>query len=182
MKWQVKGLKTEEQAEVESEDETLPATAAAESLIEENPAHIERWLTLKSTIHRKLLDRINLSMLDKLSREQIDEEAGGIILELLAEENAALNAQERTRLVDEVLDELLGLGPLEPLLEDETTTDILVNGYKTVFVERFGLLEKVPVRFQDERHLMRIIQRIVSAVGRRIDESSPFVDARLADG
>ncbi len=181
MKWQVKGLKREIESEGEQDDETLPAPVA-ESLVEENPANVERWLNLKSTIHRKLLDRINLSMLDKLSREQIDEEAGDIILELLAEENAALNTQERTQLVDEVLDELLGLGPLEPLLEDETTTDILVNGYKNVFVERFGLLEKVPVRFQDEKHLMRIIQRIVSAVGRRIDESSPFVDARLADG
>jgi len=181
VKWQVKGLKREIESEGEQDDETLPAPVA-ESLVEENPANVERWLNLKSTIHRKLLDRINLSMLDKLSREQIDEEAGDIILELLAEENAALNTQERTQLVDEVLDELLGLGPLEPLLEDETTTDILVNGYKNVFVERFGLLEKVPVRFQDEKHLMRIIQRIVSAVGRRIDESSPFVDARLADG
>ncbi|MEL1251013.1 CpaF family protein [Aurantiacibacter sp. DGU6] len=121
-------------------------------------------------------------MLDKLSREQIDAEAGGIILDILAEEDAALNASERTALVDEVLDELLGLGPLEPLLADETINDILVNGYDRVFVERAGLLEKVSVRFQDERHLMRIIQKIVSAVGRRIDESSPYVDARLADG
>src|SRR5690606_34903796 len=88
----------------------------------------------------------------------------------------------RERLVGEVLDELLGLGPLEPLLADDTITDILVNGHKTVFVERNGLLEKAPARFQDERHLLRIIQKIVSAVGRRVDESSPFVDARLADG
>nr|WP_234024863.1 CpaF family protein [Tsuneonella amylolytica] len=93
-----------------------------------------------------------------------------------------LNTQERQELVVEVLDELLGLGPLEPLLQDESITDILVNGYKTVFVERNGLLERVATRFQDERHLIRIIQKIVSAVGRRIDESSPFVDARLADG
>jgi pilus assembly protein CpaF len=125
---------------------------------------------------------INLSMLDKLSRAQIAEETGDLIYNILAEENAALNARERTALVEEVLDELLGLGPLEPLLADETITDILVNGYNTVFVEKFGILEKVPVRFQDEKHLMRIIQKIVSAVGRRIDESSPFVDARLADG
>jgi len=84
--------------------------------------------------------------------------------------------------VDEVLDELLGLGPLEPLLKDDTITDILVNGANNVFVERRGLLEKVSTRFQDDRHLLRIIQKIVSAVGRRIDESSPYVDARLADG
>ncbi|SKB88059.1 CpaF family protein [Sphingopyxis flava] len=145
-------------------------------------AEADRFLGLKSAIHRKLLDRINLSLLDKLSREQIEEEVGDIVLSLLIEEDAALNARERERLVGEVLDELLGLGPLEPLLADESITDILVNGHKTVFVERFGLLEKVPTRFQDERHLLRIIQKIVSAVGRRVDESSPFVDARLADG
>ena len=145
-------------------------------------AEIDKYLALKTEIHRKLLDRINLSLLDKLSREQIEEEVGDIVLALLIEEDAALNAKERTRLVGEVLDELLGLGPLEPLLAEETITDILVNGHKTVFVERFGLLERTPARFQDERHLLRIIQKIVSAVGRRVDESSPFVDARLADG
>ncbi|WP_234030304.1 CpaF family protein [Erythrobacter mangrovi] len=121
-------------------------------------------------------------MLERLSREQIEEEIGDIVLGLLIEEDAALNAAERQRLVGEVLDELLGLGPLEPLLADDTITDILVNGHKDVFVERFGLLERVSTRFQDERHLLRIIQKIVSAVGRRVDESSPFVDARLADG
>ncbi|MBA4007895.1 MAG: type II secretion system protein E [Erythrobacter sp.] len=143
---------------------------------------IERFLALKSTIHRKLLDRINLAMLDKLSRAQVAEEVGEVVLGLLAQEDEALNAKEREQLVEEVLDELLGLGPLEPLLADESITDILVNGHNTVFVERRGLLERVPTRFQDERHLLRIIQKIVSAVGRRVDESSPFVDARLADG
>jgi pilus assembly protein CpaF len=143
---------------------------------------VDKYLSLKTMIHRKLLDRINLGLLEKLSREQIEDEVGDIILGLLIEEDAALNSRERQTLVAEVLDELLGLGPLEPLLADETITDILVNGYRTVFVERRGLLEKVPTRFQDERHLLRIIQKIVSAVGRRVDESSPFVDARLADG
>ncbi|WP_435200565.1 CpaF family protein [Qipengyuania sp. 902] len=117
-----------------------------------------------------------------MSREQIEEEIGDIILALLLEEDAALNGAERKRLTGEVLDELLGLGPLEPLLADESVTDILVNGHRDVFVEKFGLLERASVRFQDERHLLRIIQKIVSAVGRRVDESSPFVDARLADG
>ncbi|MFZ9396568.1 MAG: CpaF family protein, partial [Erythrobacter sp.] len=88
----------------------------------------------------------------------------------------------RANMVDEVMDELLGLGPLEPLIKDQSITDILVNGFETVFVERGGLLERVPTRFQDEKHLMRIIQKIVSGVGRRIDESSPYVDARLKDG
>jgi pilus assembly protein CpaF len=148
----------------------------------ETSAESERWLDLKVGIHRQLLGRINLALLDKLSREQIEAEIGDIVMELLVEADEALNARERKQLVGEVLDELLGLGPLEPLLKDEGITDILVNGHKTVFVERNGLLEKVPTQFQDEKHLLRIIQKIVSAVGRRIDESSPFVDARLADG
>jgi pilus assembly protein CpaF len=175
VKWQLSGRKLgTAEAEVQAIDH-LPPIDAAE-------VEIDRFLTLKTVIHRKLLDRINLGILDKLSRKQIEDEVGDIVHALLVEEDAALNARERDRLVGEVLDELLGLGPLEPLLADETITDILVNGYKTVFVERNGLLERVPTRFQDERHLLRIIQKIVSAVGRRIDESSPFVDARLADG
>ena len=124
----------------------------------------DKFLDLKTTIHRKLLDRINLSMLDKLSREQVQAEVGDIVFDLLVEEDTALNAMERARLVDEVLDELLGLGPLEPLLADETITDILVNGYKTVFVERNGLLEKAPTRFQNERHLLRIIQKSIPSI------------------
>ncbi len=160
-----------------------PAPAEVEhSEPEASDANVERYLALKSAMHRKLLDRINLSVLDKLSREQVEAEVGDIVLGLLVEEDAALNIKERQLLVGEVLDELLGLGPLEPLLADETITDILVNGHRHVFVERHGLLERTSTRFQDERHLLRIIQKIVSAVGRRVDESSPFVDARLADG
>ena len=143
---------------------------------------LDRMIDLKVSIHRSLLDRINLAVLEKLSREQIQAEIGEIVGELLEAQREPLNSRERTALVLDVLDELLGLGPLEPLLKDETITDILVNGHETVFVERQGLLEKVATRFQDERHLLRIIQKIVSAVGRRVDESSPFVDARLADG
>ncbi|NBW76975.1 MAG: CpaF family protein [Sphingomonadaceae bacterium] len=162
-------------------DEPLAIASAPNPLVApEVPS--DKLLSLKVTIHQKLLDRINLAMLDKLSREQIEAEAGDIVLELLNQEDAALNSKERSKFVSDVLDELLGLGPLEPLLKDETITDILVNGHETVFVERRGLLERVGTRFQDERHLLRIIQKIVSAVGRRIDESSPFVDARLADG
>ena len=143
---------------------------------------LDRMIDLKVSIHRSLLDRINLAVLDKLSREQIQGEIGEIVGELLDAQREPLNSRERSALVLDVLDELLGLGPLEPLLKDETITDILVNGHETVFVERQGRLEKVATRFQDERHLLRIIQKIVSAVGRRVDESSPFVDARLADG
>ena len=161
-----------------------PADAAPKPLqpLFETSAEGERWLALKVGIHRQLIGRINLALLDKLSREQIESEIGDIVMELLVEADEALSARERRQLVGEVLDELLGLGPLEPLLKDEGITDILVNGHKTVFVERNGLLEKVSTQFQDEKHLLRIIQKIVSAVGRRIDESSPFVDARLADG
>jgi pilus assembly protein CpaF len=177
MKWQL-GNRSEASPDVVVDGIGAPPLQRSFEVDEE----VEKLLTLKTSIHRKLLDRINLSMLERLSREQIEEEIGDIVLGLLIEEDAALNAAERKRLVGEVLDELLGLGPLEPLLADDSITDILVNGHKDVFVERFGLLERVSTRFQDERHLLRIIQKIVSAVGRRVDESSPFVDARLADG
>ena len=137
---------------------------------------------LKVELHQRLLDLINLSALDKMSRQQIEAEVGDIVHEELGKQNHALNQVERKQLVGDVLDELLGLGPLEPLLKDPTITDILVNGANQVFVERYGVLEPSPVRFKDEKHLLRIIQKIVSAVGRRVDESAPMVDARLADG
>jgi len=142
----------------------------------------DRISSLKVQIHKQLIDRINLSMLDKMPQEQIAREVSDIVGELLETGGEVLNRTERAALCNDVLDELLGLGPLEPLLKDETINDILVNGHESVFVERFGMLEKVATRFQDEKHLLRIIQKIVSAVGRRVDESSPFVDARLADG
>jgi pilus assembly protein CpaF len=137
---------------------------------------------LKVELHKRLLDLINLQALDQMSRAQIEAEVGDIVYEELTKQNHALNNAERKALVSDVLDELLGLGPIEPLLKDPTITDILINGASQVFVERYGVLETSPVRFKDERHLLRIIQKIVSAVGRRIDESSPMVDARLADG
>ena len=142
----------------------------------------DKHTDLKVELHQKLLDLINLQALEQMSREQIEAEVGDIVREQLAKQNQALNNAERKQLVGDVLDELLGLGPLEPLLKDPTITDILVNGSDKVFIERYGVLEASPVRFKDERHLVRIIQKIVSAVGRRIDESSPMVDARLADG
>lgn len=159
-----------------SDFEKLPELTDARDFVQ------DALLELKITIHRSLLGKINLGALDKLSRDAIRSEVSEIIGEILTERREKLNRVERETLVEDVLDELLGLGPLEPLLKDETITDILVNGPSTVFVERFGKLERASTVFQDERHLMRIIQKIVSAVGRRIDESSPFVDARLADG
>ena len=142
----------------------------------------DRHTALKVELHQRLLDLINLSALETMSREQIHAEIGEIVHEQLSLQKHALNLVERKRLVSDVLDELLGLGPLEPLLKDETITDILVNGFDSVFVERLGKLEPSSIRFKDERHLLRIIQKIVAAVGRRVDESSPYVDARLADG
>src|SRR5215210_9416549 len=179
--WQVRKSKTA-QGEVEApshsiEQQRLMATGDAGAFTKRD----ERT-ELKVELHQRLLDLINLSALDSMSRPQIEAETGTIIHEELAKQNHALNQLERKQLVSDVLDELLGLGPLEPLLKDPTITDILVNGHNKVFVERYGVLEPSPVRFKDEKHLIRIIQKIVSAVGRRIDESSPLVDARLADG
>ncbi len=142
----------------------------------------DKHTDLKVELHQRLLDLINLQALETMSRDQIESEVGDIIAEELAKQNQALNHAERKQLVGDILDELLGLGPLEPLLKDPTITDILVNGHGSVFVERYGVLEASQVRFKDEKHLLRIIQKIVSAVGRRVDESSPMVDARLADG
>jgi pilus assembly protein CpaF len=142
----------------------------------------DKHTELKVELHQRLLDLINLQALEQMSREQIEAEVGDIVAEELAKQNHALNQAERKQLVGDVLDELLGLGPLEALLKVTSITDILVNGHNQVFVERYGVVEPSPVRFKDERHLLRIVQKIVSAVGRRIDESSPMVDARLADG
>ncbi len=137
---------------------------------------------LKVEMHQKLLDRINLGALETMSREQVGREIGDIVAEMLAELNKALNLSERKQLVEDILDELLGLGPLEPLLKDQTITEIMVNTAFIVFVERAGRIEETRARFADNKHLLRIIQKIVSGMGRRIDESSPMVDARLPDG
>ncbi len=140
------------------------------------------YINLKVLLHQKLLDMINLAAIEKMPFETFRSEIGEIIGELLIEENKPLNATERSTLVDDILDEVLGLGPIEPLLKDPSVTDILVNTSAQVFVERAGKLELTEVRFKDDRHLLRIIGKIVSGVGRRIDESSPLVDARLPDG
>ncbi|MDE2437326.1 MAG: CpaF family protein, partial [Sphingomonadales bacterium] len=177
--WQIKRSPAKENAAIEVA--SSPAGFAEPQPVEarkEDP----RLLDLKVRVHRQLLEKINLAALDKMPRERIEVEISQIVGELLEADGEALNKAERTRLVENVLDELLGLGPLEPLLQDESINDILVNGHDIVFVERYGVLERVATRFQDEKHLLRIIQKIVSAVGRRVDESSPFVDARLADG
>lgn len=136
---------------------------------------------VKTRIHRRLLDRLNLSSLDLVDRDEAERVIREVTQELLARENFPLNGGERDALVGQVLDEIFGLGPLEPLMEDPEITDILVNSYDQVYVEKQGTLHLTDVRFQDERHLLQVIDRIVSAVGRRIDDSSPMVDARLPD-
>lgn len=145
-------------------------------------AKIQRDTELKVLLHEKLLGMLNLGALDKFTREDLTREISPVIKGLLAEEGVVLNTGEYNQLVAEVLDEVLGLGPLEPLLKDPSVSDILVNTHEQVFVERAGRLELTRARFKDERHLMRIIQKIVGAVGRRVDESQPWVDARLSDG
>src|SRR5580692_3150417 len=138
--------------------------------------------TVKATIHRKLIQKLNLDRLTEVNREDVRREVTQILEALVVGESTPMNLQERERLAQEVLDEVFGLGPLEPLLADPTVSDILVNTHKRVYVERKGILEMTSVQFRDDIHLMGIIDRIVSAVGRRVDESSPMVDARLADG
>jgi len=138
--------------------------------------------SLKTAIHRKLILRLNLDRLGQMAPDEVRRELAPLVEELAAAEATPLTLQERERLCQEVMDEIFGLGPLEPLLKDSSVSDILVNSYRSVYVERRGLLEPTPVRFRDEAHLMSIIDRIVSAVGRRVDESSPMVDARLPDG
>lgn len=143
---------------------------------------LDKMTEMKVELHQKLIERINLAALETMSREQVGREIGDIVVDMLKEINHALNLAERKQLVEDILDELLGLGPLEPLLKDPSVTDIMVNTASLVFVERGGRIVETRVRFADERHLLRIIGKIVSAVGRRIDESSPMVDARLPDG
>jgi pilus assembly protein CpaF len=137
---------------------------------------------LKAAIHRRLIQKLDLDRLNQLKRDDVRREVGQILETLVAGEATPMNLQERERLSLEVLDEVFGLGPLERLLGDPTISDILVNNYKSVFVERRGLLEFTGIEFRDDAHLLGIIDRIVTAIGRRIDESSPMVDARLADG
>jgi len=137
---------------------------------------------VKSAIHRKLIQKLNLERLNEVNREEVRREVGQILEGLVIGESTPMNLQERERLAQEILDEVFGLGPLEPLLADPTVSDILVNTHKRVYVERRGILEQTSVQFRDDAHLTSIIDRIVSAIGRRVDESSPMVDARLADG
>src|SRR5579862_2526685 len=137
---------------------------------------------LKFTLHRKLVDKINLEALATIDNQRVRSEVRQAVIALIDAEPTLLSSLEKQQISDEVLDEVFGLGPLEPLLQDPTISDILVNTYKQVYVERKGLLELTTVGFRDNAHLLRIIDKIVSQVGRRVDESTPMVDARLSDG
>ena len=141
-----------------------------------------QYAELKANVHRKLLNRLNLEALAQADRPRAESEIRTLLSELLSGESTPLSMSERDAFFAEVIDEVFGLGPLEPLLRDPGISDILVNTHKHVFVERNGVLERVEATFQDDRHLMRVIDRIVSSIGRRVDESSPMVDARLLDG
>jgi pilus assembly protein CpaF len=142
----------------------------------------DRWFGIKSQIHSKLLNSLTPEQLRTLNKEGVREQIGNVVERLVKDEGLPLTVGERERVIEEVLDEVFGLGPLEPLLKDPTVNDILVNGFDSVYVERNGRLVETNIRFKDSLHLRMIIDRIVSNIGRRIDDSSPIVDARLGDG
>jgi pilus assembly protein CpaF len=157
---------------------TAPAPPAVQPAVVPRPQYVE----FKKIVHRKLLSRLNQEALAQTERARAEGEIRTLVGQLLAEENPPLSVGERDMLYSELLDEVFGLGPLEPLLRDSSVSDIIVNTHKNVFVERHGVLERVGTSFQDDRHLLRVIDRIVTAVGRRIDDATPMVDARLLDG
>ena len=156
-----------------------PAQAAP---VDKEKRRKERLAEVKMELHKALLDNLNLSALETAGEKELREEIAAIAAESLEELGVVLNREERSALHQELYDEVTGLGPLEPLLKDDDVNDILVNGPQQIFVERKGRLSLSEITFKDERHLLRIIDKIVSAVGRRVDESNPYVDARLADG
>ena len=162
----------------------FPEAAAPEAAVPAaaNPLLSDKLLDAKVRLHRRLIEEINLSALEKLPEEEIRGHIQQLVSQYVLVERLALNTQELNDFVSEILDEMTGLGPLEPLLKDGTVNDILINGHECVYVERGGILEPTGVRFKDEAHLLRIINKIVSAVGRRVDESHPMCDARLLDG
>ncbi|WP_114962393.1 CpaF family protein [Tritonibacter mobilis] len=157
-------------------------TAAAPAPQDRERKRKERLSEIKIDLHRELLENLNLAALEKASEAELRGEIASISGEVLQEKSIVLNREDRQQLIKELYDEVTGLGPLETLLKDDTVSDILVNGPQQIFIERGGKLELSDITFKDEKHLMRIIDKIVSAVGRRVDESNPYVDARLQDG
>ncbi|BCG97033.1 CpaF family protein [Mesorhizobium sp. 131-2-1] len=164
----------------------LPAAPAANGTTVIAPTDAESqgddFLTLKVELHRHLIDRFNLTALENASKDEILDEIRPIVREFVRARNVPLNARELDQLTSDTADEMLGLGPIEPLLKDDSIADILINTHNHVFIERRGVLEETSIRFRDEAHLLRVVNKIVSNIGRRVDESSPMVDARLDDG
>jgi len=162
-------------------EDTGPEQGSAARLLKRSVQR-DPYQELKANIHRKLVERMDLSALNEIGRDRLEEEIRLISEDLIIEEGVPLSATDRERLLMEILHETLGLGPLEPLLHDMDISDILVNGPGSVYIEKFGKLQKTNTVFRNDAHLMQIIDRIISKVGRRIDEASPYVDARLPDG
>ena len=160
----------------------MPKAKAQAEASDKDRKRKERLAEIKLELHRELLDNLNLAALEKATENDLRNEINAISSEVLQERAIVLNRQERSVLFQELYNEVTGLGPLETLLQDDGVNDILVNGPQQIFVERAGKLELTDITFKDEKHLLRIIDKIVSAVGRRVDESNPYVDARLADG
>ena len=145
-------------------------------------AGAERWFAIKTQIHTRLLNSLSPEQLRGLNKDGVRDQIGTGLERLVREENIPMTVSERERLIEEILDEVFGLGPLEPLMKDQTVSEIMVNGYQSVYVERGGQMVETNIRFKDQAHVRMIIERIVSNIGRRIDDSSPIVDARLSDG
>src|SRR5437867_3439979 len=160
----------------------VPPSRVRDVLDRPGAGNTARQSDLKSKVHRKLLQSLNSETPRLISKERLRGEIGRAVEKLLLQENIPMTLPERDRVIEEILDEVFGLGPLEPLMKDPSITDILVNNYNKVYVERRGVLQRAPFQFKDDRHLLHIIEKMVTAVGRRIDEANPIVPARLADG
>ena len=183
IKFFTEGSVTQEKSAIEN---TQAASPKQEKTPTVQPLELRRLTEIeseiKSKLHEKLLDILDLSLISRMAETEAREQIRDIVNRLIDEENTPLNTTGKLHIIKEIEDDVLGLGPLEPLLANDSIADILVNGFDSVYVERFGKLELTPVRFSSNAHLMKVIDRIVSKVGRRIDESSPMVDARLEDG
>ena len=165
-----------------NQNEQVEADAAEADIPAEEQNLTSRLLDAKVRLHRQLIDEIDLAAMERIPEAELRKQITEMLGEHVLSERLPLNAEELDAFADELFDEMTGLGPIEPLLADPTISDILINTHSLVFVERHGQLEETPVRFKDEAHLLRILNKIVAGVGRRVDESQPMVDARLEDG
>lgn len=167
---------------IPSSRNTEPSEPKPEAPAEAKPKSSDRVAEARVRIHRMLLEEINLVALEKLPRDEMRKQIHEFVSEKIRGERMAINVAELDMLVDDIVDEMVGLGPLEPIMRDPDIADILINGHRSCFIEKGGKLQQVDIPFKDEAHLLRVINKIVAAVGRRVDESQPLVDARMADG